>query len=204
MENSQERPPIYCLSIIGQVEGHTSLDPQIKTTKYEQILPELVAVEEDPAIRGVLMLLHTVGGDVEAGLAIAEMIAGLKKPVVSLVLGGGHSIGIPLAVAADRSFITPSATMTLHPVRFNGLVLGVWQSFRYLERMQERILSFITSHCKVDRKRLEESMFCTQELASDMGSIIDGRQAVEMGLIDEMGSLQNALQALENLAEKDR
>lgn len=192
---------IYCLGIIGQVEGHTSLGSEIKTTKYEQVLPELVAVEDDPSIHGMLVILNTVGGDVEAGLAISELIAGMKKPVVSLVLGGGHSIGIPLAVAAKRSFIAKSATMTLHPVRFNGLVLGVSRSFRYLERMQDRISGFITDHSKISSQTLRELMYSTEELAGDIGTVIDGTKAVEIGLIDRLGGLADALEELKRMSK---
>lgn len=193
---------LYCLTIIGQVEGHSNLDPQIKTTKYEHILPELVAVEEDPAVDGMLVLLNTVGGDVEAGLAMAEMIAGMAKPVVSLVLGGGHSIGVPLAVAAKRSFITPSATMTLHPVRFNGLVVGASQSFNYLERMQDRISRFVTEHSSVKKEVLRDLMYRTDELACDMGSVLDGESAVRVGLIDSLGGLKEAVEALKKMKKR--
>lgn len=193
---------IHYLGIIGQVEGHTALEAPNKATKYEQILPELVAVEEDDTIDGMLVLLNTVGGDVEAGLAISEMIASMTKPVVSLVLGGGHSIGIPLAVAAKRSFITKSATMTLHPVRFNGLVIGASRCFEYLEKMQDRISGFITDNSNVSPSVLKKLMYSTDELASDMGSIIDGKKAVEIGLIDELGGLKEALAELKKLAKK--
>ena len=193
---------IHYLGIIGQVEGHTALEAPNKSTKYEQILPELVAVEEDETIDGMLVLLNTVGGDVEAGLAISEMIASMTKPVVSLVLGGGHSIGIPLAVAAKRSFITKSATMTLHPVRFNGLVIGASRCFEYLERMQDRISGFITDNSRVSAEVLKKLMYSTDELASDMGSIIDGKKAVEIGLIDELGGLKEALAELKKIAKK--
>ncbi len=195
---------LYCLSIIGQVEGHSSLDPQIKSTKYEHVLPELVAVEENPDIDGMLVLLNTVGGDVEAGLAMAEMIAGMEKPVVSLVLGGGHSIGVPLAVAAKRSFITPSATMTLHPVRFNGLVVGASQSFDYLERMQDRISRFIISHSSVKEEVLRDLMYRTDELACDMGSVLDGERAVEVGLIDALGGLSHAIATLKQMKKEKK
>ena len=193
---------IHYLGIIGQVEGHTALEAPNKATKYEQILPELVAVEEDETIDGRLVLLNTVGGDVEAGLAISEMIASMTKPVVSLVLGGGHSIGIPLAVAAKRSFITKSATMTLHPVRFNGLVIGASRCFEYLEKMQDRISGFITDNSNVSPSVLKKLMYSTDELASDMGSIIDGKRAVEIGLIDKLGGLKEAISELKNLAKK--
>ncbi|MBQ9544682.1 MAG: ATP-dependent Clp protease proteolytic subunit [Clostridia bacterium] len=192
--------PIYCLSIVGQIEGHTGLGGEIKSTKYESVLPELVAVEENPAVKGMLVLLNTVGGDVEAGLAISELIAGMSKPTVSLVLGGGHSIGIPLAVAAKRSFIARSATMTLHPVRFNGLVLGVSRSFTYLEKMQDRISTFITDHSRVSEKTLRDLMYSSEELAGDMGSLIDGTKAVDIGLIDRLGGLKDALAELRGMA----
>lgn len=190
---------LYCLSIIGQVEGHSALEAGMKTTKYEHVLPDLVAVEENPAVDGMLVLLNTVGGDVEAGLAMAEMMAGMNKPVVSLVLGGGHSIGVPLAVAAKRSFITPSATMTLHPVRFNGLVVGASQSFQYLERMQDRISRFVVEHSSVEEGVLRELMYKTDELAFDMGSVLEGKRAVEIGLIHELGGLKDAIACLKKM-----
>ncbi len=187
---------IQALSIIGQIEGHYILPEQNKTTKYEHILPLLVAAEQDDETKGLLVLINTVGGDVEAGLAIAEMIAGMSKPTVSLVLGGGHSIGVPLAVAADRSFIVPSATMTLHPVRTNGLVIGVAQTFRFFDQMQERILNFIATHSHADKTRLEVMVHHTGQLVSDIGTVLDGKQAVEVGLMDQVGSLSDALSCL--------
>ena len=187
---------IHCLNIIGQVEGHYILPAQNKTTKYEHVLPALVAIEQDREIEGLLILLNTMGGDVEAGLAIAEMIAGMHTPTVSLVVGGGHSIGIPLAVSADVSFIVPSASMTVHPVRTNGLVLGVPQTTVYFEKIQERITGFITAHSRIPRETLERMMMNTQEMATDMGTVISGREAVESGLIDRMGSLHDAIEAL--------
>jgi len=196
-ENSRDR--IHCLSIIGQIEGHYLLGENQKATKYEHVIPLLVAVEENEEIDGLLVVLNTMGGDVEAGLAIAEMIASMQKPTVSLVLGGGHSIGVPLAVAAKRSFIVPSATMTIHPVRTNGLVIGVPQTFRYFEEMQRRILRFICAHSRAKEEKLHELMMRPDEMATDVGSIVDGREAVEIGLIDEVGGLDAALGALKEM-----
>ena len=184
---------INSLTIIGQIEGHYLLPSNNKTTKYEHIIPHLVAIEESPEINGLLIILNTVGGDVEAGLAIAEMIASMKKPTISLVLGGGHSIGVPLAVSAKKSFIVPSATMTVHPVRMNGLVIGVEQSFSYFTKMQERINKFIITHSDITEKNLSDFMFTTGELAADVGSIIDGETAVKCGLINKIGGLSDAL-----------
>ncbi len=184
---------VECITVSGQVEGHYSLGAGQKATRYEELIPRLVECEQSDDVCGVLFLLNTVGGDVEAGLAIAELIASMSKPTVSLVLGGGHSIGVPLAVAADRSFIVPSATMTIHPVRYNGLVLGVEQSFTYFKQMQDRINGFIVSHSKIDDTTLKKLMFDTDELASDMGTIIDGEKAVSYGLIDEIGGIKEAL-----------
>lgn len=195
---------VHTLVIAGQIEGHSILPPGSKTTKYEHVLPQLVGVEESTEIDGLLILLNTVGGDVEAGLAIAEMISGMKKPSVSLVLGGGHSIGVPLAVCAKKSFIAPSATMTLHPVRMNGLVIGVPQTFGYLTKMQNRILDFIVKNSNASEKVLRELMSETDELASDVGSVIDGIKAVEIGLIDSVGSLDKALDELKNMVRADR
>ena len=197
---------INSLTIIGQIEGHYLLPSNNKTTKYEHIIPHLVAIEESPEIQGLLIILNTVGGDVEAGLAIAEMIASMKKPTVSLVLGGGHSIGVPLAVCAKKSFIVPSATMTVHPVRMNGLVVGVEQSFSYFTKMQERINNFIVSHSDITDKKLNEIMFNTGELATDVGSIIDGETAMKLGLINKIGGLSDALTELKSLcrAENNR
>ena len=175
---------IHCMTIIGQIEGHYVLSADTKSTKYEHLIPQLVAVEESTEIEGVLLILNTIGGDIEAGLALAELIAGMKKPTVSLVLGGGHSIGVPLAVAADRSFIVPSATMTIHPVRVNGLVLGVPQAFNHFQRMQERIVQFVCSHSAMSAQRFRELCMRTDELATDVGSVLDGKSAVEEGLID--------------------
>ena len=189
----------YCLSIIGQIEGHYILDNSQKTTKYDHVIPTLVALEESDKIDGILILLNTLGGDVEAGLAIAEVIASLTKPTVSVVLGGGHSIGVPLAVSAKRSFIVPSATMTLHPVRTSGLVLGAPQSFHYFERIQERIIRFVTEHSGMSAERMRELLFRTEEIATDMGSILDGEEAVREGLIDEVGGLRKALDCLHSM-----
>lgn len=187
---------IHCISIIGQIEGHYILPEGQKATKYEHILPTLVSIEQDDEIDGVLILLNTMGGDVEAGLAIAEVIASMRKPTVSVVLGGGHSIGVPLAVSGKRSFIVPSATMTIHPVRINGLVVGVPQSFRYFQEMQKRIIDFICAHSRAKRERIEELMMCPDMMATDVGSIIEGKEAVEYGIIDEVGGLDKALEAL--------
>ena len=190
---------IHCLSIIGQIEGHQILPEDVKTTKYEHVLPMLAAIEESPEITGLLILLNTVGGDVEAGLAIAELIAGMSKPTVSLVLGGGHSIGVPLAVAAKRSFIAPTASMTIHPVRINGLVIGAPQTYEYLAGMQERIVSFVTRHSNVTREKYLELMTNTDELANDIGSVIYGEEAVKYGIIDCVGTLSDALDYLKRM-----
>lgn len=184
---------IHCLTIVGQIEGHQLLPEDAKATKYEHILPLIAAIEESPEIKGLLILLNTMGGDVEAGLAIAELIAGMKKPTVSLVLGGGHSIGVPLAVAAKRSMIAPSAAMTIHPVRISGIVIGVPQTYNYFSRMQERIVSFVTEHSSVTREKYMSLMNNTDELANDVGSVIYGEEAVESGLIDTLGTLSDAL-----------
>ena len=190
---------IRTMSIIGQIEGHYLLPEGQKATKYEHLIPELVEVEESDEVDGLLMILNTMGGDVEAGLAIAELVASMKKPSVSLVLGGGHSIGVPLATAADRSFIVPSATMTIHPVRINGLVLGAPQTFRYFEEMQKRIVSFICDHSSASPDVIHELMMRPDELATDIGSIIDGKEAVEYGIIDSLGGLSDALAALKEM-----
>jgi ATP-dependent protease ClpP protease subunit len=187
---------LSCLTVIGQIEGHYLLSDNQKTTKYEHVLPLLAAVEENPEIDGLLIIINTVGGDVEAGLAIAEMIAGMSTPTASVVIGGGHSIGIPIAVSCDRSFIVPSATMTLHPVRTNGTVLGVPQAFAGLEKMQNRIVRFITDHSRVSEKVLHDLIFRTDEMATDVGSIIEGEEAVAIGLIDEIGGLSGAMEWL--------
>ncbi|MGI6265001.1 MAG: ClpP family protease [Acutalibacteraceae bacterium] len=193
---------IHCLTIIGQIEGHYVLSSENKTTKYEHVIPQLVAIEESAEIEGLLILLNTVGGDIEAGLALAELIAGMSKPTVSLVLGGGHSIGVPLAVAAKRSFIAPTATMTLHPVRTNGLVLGVPQAFTYFERMQQRITGFVCGNSRMSRERFTQLCLNTGELVTDMGSVLDGDAAVAEGLIDELGSLCDAIAALDRMIEE--
>ncbi len=195
---------IHCLSIVGQIEGHFILPPQNKTTKYEHVIPQLVAIEQDPEIEGLIIVLNTVGGDVEAGLAIAELIAGMKKPTVSLVLGGGHSIGVPLAVSARCSFIAPSATMTIHPVRMNGLVLGVPQTLSYFDKMQERIINFIVQNSNVDADRLHALMMQTGEMVMDVGTIIDGEQAVKEGIIDRLGSLSDAIEELYSMIEEEK
>ena len=190
---------IFCLSIIGEIEGHGVLDSSRKTTKYEHLLPLLFSLEEDRDIHGILILLNTLGGDVEAGLALSEVIASLSKPTVSLVLGGGHSIGVPLAVAARRSFIVPSATMTLHPVRTGGLVLAVPQSFDYLKRMQDRIVRFVTEHSRVSREAFLDMVNATDTLANDIGTLLEGEAAVRCGLIDEIGGMKDAIAALRGM-----
>lgn len=195
------REKIYCLTVIGQVEGHYALGEREKTTKYEHILPLLVSVEESDEIDGLLILLNTMGGDVEAGLAIAELISGMKTPTVSVVLGGGHSIGVPLAVSAKISYIVPSATMTIHPVRMNGLVLGVPQTLTYFEAMQKRITDFVCANSNISPERFSQLMMNTGELVLDMGTVIDGETAVKEGLIDRLGSLSDAIEALYGLIE---
>jgi ATP-dependent protease ClpP protease subunit len=195
------RHVIHCLNIIGQVEGHYILPPQNKTTKYEHIIPALVAIEQDESIEGLVIILNTVGGDVEAGLAIAELIAGMKTPTVSLVVGGGHSIGVPLAVCADRSFIVPSATMTIHPVRMNGLVLGIPQTLSYFDKMQERIVRFVCGNSNITPERFRSLMMATGELVTDVGSVIDGESAVKEGLIDCLGGLSDVIECLYDMIE---
>ena len=195
---------IYTLTIIGQVEGHQVLPENAKTTKYEHILPLLANIEESEEIDGLLLLLNTVGGDIEAGLAIAEMISGMRKPTVSLVLGGGHSIGIPLAVCTKHSFITPTASMTVHPVRMTGLVVGAPQTFRYFERIQEQIADFVTSNSRIDRETFLSYMMRTGEMATDVGSIVYGKEAVQLGLIDELGGLSDALSCLHRMIEGEK
>ncbi|MGI6145585.1 MAG: hypothetical protein GX092_02585 [Clostridia bacterium] len=190
---------IHCLTIVGQIEGHLILPPQNKTTKYEHIIPQLVAVEQSSQIEGLLIILNTVGGDVEAGLAIAEIIDGLSKPTVSIVLGGGHSIGVPIAVAADYSFITHTATMTIHPIRLTGLVIGVPQTYEYLDKMQDRVVQFVEKHSKISQKDFRELMFRTGDLARDIGTVLVGKDAVNIGLIDELGSLSQAVNKLKEL-----
>jgi len=195
---------IYTLTIIGQVEGHQVLPENCKTTKYEHVLPLLAGIEESDDIDGLLLLLNTVGGDIEAGLAIAEMIAGMKKPTVSLVLGGGHSIGIPLAVCTKKSFITPTASMTVHPVRMTGLVVGAPQTFRYFQRIQEQIVEFVVNNSRIEKARFEQFMMATGEMATDVGTILYGKEAVASGLIDKLGGLSDALSALHRMIEKQK
>lgn len=195
---------IHCLTIIGQIEGHYILPSNNKTTKYEHLIPQLVAIEESPVIEGLLIILNTVGGDIEAGLALAELIAGMKKPTVSLVLGGGHSIGVPLAIAAKRSFIAETATMTLHPVRMTGLMLGVPQAFSYFQRMQERISGFVAQNSNMSQERFVELCMITDELVLDIGSVLEGERAVSEGLIDELGTLSGAIGALYSMIEADK
>ena len=199
-----DKGTIYTLTIIGQVEGHQVAPETVKTTKYEHILPLLAGIEESDDVDGVLLLLNTVGGDIEAGLAISEMIAGMKKPTVSLVLGGGHSIGIPLAVCTKKSFITPTASMTVHPVRMTGLVVGAPQTFRYFQRIQEQIADFVTANSRISRERFEHYMMATGEIATDVGTILYGKEAVASGLIDKLGGLSDALAALHKMIEADK
>lgn len=193
---------IHCLTIIGQVEGHYCLPAQNKTSKYEHIIPQLVAAEQDPKIDGLIIILNTVGGDVEAGLAIAELISGMKTPTVSLVLGGGHSIGVPLAVSSKHSFIVPSATMTIHPVRINGLVIGTAQTFSYFEKIQSRITEFVSRNSKISEERFCELMLNNSELTNDIGTILSGKQAAEEGLIDSIGGLSDAIDCLYKMIEE--
>ena len=190
------RSRIHCMTVIGQIEGHYQLGGGQKTTQYEHLIPDLIAAEEDECVSGILIILNTVGGDVEAGLALSELIASAAKPTCSLVLGGGHSIGVPLAVSARHSFIVPTATMTLHPVRMNGLVIGVPQTYAYFARMQERIVSFVTAHSHCDADTLNRLIMNTDSIAADIGTIIDGREAVRYGIIDEIGGLAEALSFL--------
>ena len=194
---------IHCLTVIGQIEGHYILPSQNKTTKYEHVIPQLVAIEESKEIEGLLIILNTVGGDVEAGLAIAELLSTMKTPTASLVLGGGHSIGVPLAVSCKKSFIVPSATMTVHPVRMNGLVLGVPQTLSYFEKMQDRIVNFVESNSKISADSFRDLMMKTGELIMDVGTVLDGDGAVQCGLIDELGGLSNALDFLNNTIETE-
>jgi ATP-dependent protease ClpP protease subunit len=195
------RGNIHCLTIIGQIEGHIVLPPQNKTTKYEHIIPQLVAIEEDENIDGLILILNTVGGDVEAGLAIAEMIASMSKPTVSLVLGGGHSIGVPMAVATNYSFIAPSATMTIHPLRLSGLIIGVPQTYEYFDKMQERVVQFVANNSKVTTEEFRKLMLKTGELANDVGTVLFGEEAVQHGIIDELGGLSAALKKLYELID---
>ena len=196
------RHAIYCLTVIGTIEGHSLAPDNQKSTKYEHVIPQLVDIEEDPAIEGLLVILNTVGGDVEAGLALAELISGVSKPSATLVLGGGHSIGIPLAVSARKSFIVPTATMTVHPVRMNGLVLGVPQTLSYFDRMQERIVRFVTDNSGISSKDFRRLMMNTGELVMDVGTVLDGEKAVQAGLIDHLGGLSEAISCLYRMIEK--
>ena len=193
---------VHCLNIIGQIEGHYILPADNKTTKYEHIIPTIVSVEQDTSIDGLLMILNTVGGDVEAGLAIAELISGMKKPTVSLVVGGGHSIGVPLAVSAKTSFIVKSATMTIHPVRMNGLVPGIPQTLSYFEKMQDRIVRFVTENSSISEERFRELIMATGELVMDVGSVVEGEQAVKEGIIDRLGGLSDAVSELYRMIEE--
>lgn len=195
---------IHTLTIIGQIEGHQEAPDGAKTTKYEHVLPLLTAIEESSEVDGLLILLNTMGGDIEAGLAIAEMISGMRKPTVSLVLGGGHSIGVPLAVAASESFIVPSGAMTIHPVRLNGLVIGVSQTFHYFERIQDRICSFVTRNSRISREQFEKLMLNTGEMAADVGSVIYGEEAVRIGLIDHLGGLSDAIDCLRKKMKEEK
>ncbi len=195
---------IHCLTIVGQIEGHLVMPAQNKTTKYEHVIPQLVAIEQNDKIEGVIALLNTVGGDVEAGLAIAEMLASMSKPTVSLVLGGGHSIGVPIATASDYSFIAETATMTIHPIRLTGLVIGVPQTYEYLDKMQDRVVKFVTQHSKISEKKFRELMFTTGELARDIGTVLVGEDAVTYGLIDEVGGLSAAVNKLKELIDEDK
>lgn len=195
---------IHCLNIIGQIEGHMILPSQNKTTKYEHVIPQLIAIEQDESIDGLLVILNTVGGDVEAGLAIAEMISSMKTPAVSLVLGGGHSIGVPLAVSAKKSFIAPSATMTIHPIRMSGVVIGVSQTFEYFDRMQERVVSFVCRNSGISETDFRNLMLKTGEIANDVGTVLFGKDAVESGLIDSLGGLSDALDELFRLIKENK
>lgn len=203
IETVDGKHKIFCLTIIGEIEGHSVLPEQNKTTKYEHIIPQLVAVEQDDNIEGLLIILNTVGGDVEAGLALAELISGMKKPTVSFVLGGGHSIGVPLAVSAKRSFIAPSATMTIHPVRTSGLVIGVPQTMNHFARMQDRITDFVIRNSNITASRFTELMMNTGELVTDVGSTLSGEKAVTVGLIDSLGSLNEVLDSLYKMIESN-
>lgn len=203
LEMGEGRHKIFCLTIIGEIEGHNVLPEQNKTTKYEHVIPQLVAIEESKEIEGLIIILNTVGGDVEAGLAIAELISGMKKPTVSFVLGGGHSIGVPLAVSAKKSFIAPSATMTVHPVRTNGLMIGVPRMMNHFARMQARITDFVVAHSDITPEKFTELMMNTKEMVTDVGSVISGEKAVEVGLIDEIGTLNNVIESLYEMIEKE-
>lgn len=198
---TRDNKRIFCLTIIGEIEGHMVLSEQTKTTKYEHVIPQLVSIEEDRNIDGLLIILNTVGGDVEAGLAIAELIAGMNKPTVSLVLGGGHSIGVPLAVSADCSFIVPSATMTIHPVRMSGLVIGVPQMLDHFKRMQKRISAFVSAHSHISEEQFSSFLMNTEELVTDVGTVLDGQKAVNCGLIDNLGTLSDAIAKLYSMID---
>ncbi|MGE7595173.1 ClpP family protease [Peribacillus frigoritolerans] len=195
---------IHCLTIIGQIEGHMQLPPQNKTTKYEHVIPQIVAIEQNPNIEGLLVILNTVGGDVEAGLAIAEMLASLSKPTVSIVLGGGHSIGVPIAVSCDHSYIAETATMTIHPIRLTGLVIGVPQTFEYLDKMQERVIKFVTRHSNVTEESFKDLMFAKGNLTRDIGTNVIGAEAVEIGMIDDVGGVGQAMRKLNSFMEERR
>ncbi len=195
---------IHCLTIVGQIEGHLQLPPQNKTTKYEHLIPQIVAIEQNPKIEGLLVILNTVGGDVEAGLAISEMLASLSKPTVSIVLGGGHSIGVPIAVSCDYSFIAETATMTIHPIRLTGLVIGVPQTFEYLDKMQDRVINFVTKHSNISEECFKDLMFAKGNLTRDIGTNVVGSDAVKYGLIDDMGGIGPALKKLEELIENNK
>ncbi len=203
VEAGEGKHKIYCLTIIGEIEGHNVLPEQSKTTKYEHVIPQLVAIEESKEIEGLLIILNTVGGDVEAGLAIAELISGMKKPTVSFVLGGGHSIGVPLAVSAKKSFIAPSATMTVHPVRTNGLMIGVPRMMNHFARMQSRITDFVVKNSNVTAEKFTELMMNTKEMVTDVGSVISGEKAVNVGLIDEIGTLNEVIENLYSMIEEN-
>ena len=204
LDENKEKHKIFLLNIIGEIEGHECLASNLKTTKYEHVLPQLAQIEDSCGVDGLLILIHTVGGDVEAGLAIAEMIAGMSIPSVTLVLGGSHSIGVPLAVSSDYSFIVPTATMMIHPVRLNGMIIGVRQSYDYFKRIQDRITGFVTNHCKISEKRLLELMMDTKTLTRDVGSILVGEEAVKEGLIHEVGTIKEAIAKLHELIEKNK
>jgi len=193
--------PVYIINIIGEIEGHTMLPPQSKATKYEHIIPQLESIEQSKTIKGFVMVMHTMGGDVEAGLAISEMVRGMRKPSVSLVLGGGHSIGIPLAVSSDFSFISPTSTMTVHPIRMNGLVIGVYQTFEYFEKMQERLTNFVCDNSKINKEDFEKLMLNKNELTTDIGTILIGRQAVDIGLIDAIGGIKDAIEKINQMIQ---
>lgn len=202
LEQNSDHKKFYLMTIIGEIEGHDVLGSSSKATKYEHIIPQLALIEDDAEIEGVLILIHTMGGDVEAGLAIAEMIASISKPTVTLVLGGSHSIGVPIAVSGDYSFIVPTGTMVIHPVRTNGMVIGVSQTFEYFKQIQDRILSFVCSHCDIPKARLEELMLETEFLTKDVGSVLVGKQAVKEGIINEVGGISEAYAKLKQLVEK--